>query len=523
MAFAAPKKTIKKAPVYYLIIDYRNEKLHSYYYKGLDGNVGLQKNSSRVKRVVLFRAKLLPRSCFPRVKDSEGGFAWRRKSSRSRNRTPPSSQRPTLLLPPMRCTTPAASTPEQLNSAPVVTTHVQRANALSADSFFSLGNSSHLPQPSAPSPGHLFYNSEDHSDITFMVGQEEWRFPSHSFILDKIPALLPTLLDSALGTPQSEEVRSRLSNMEASAGETVTPIILKLPNLQPEVFEQMYRYIYTGQVTFLTVESTLKLLRPSQVYHLPQLTSHCLSHISKNVTPSNVLLVLSHLLFPEARPDLQQTSLEEDTCCHDNENEQNELVVKCFLIVDRHADEILQSELFETLEHTLMVEIIKRDTLQVSSEAVVFDSVMRWACRACKKQRKELTSDNKCSVLEKALFLVRYLTMTPEEFLRGPVSHGVLTKEDKDIFLTRLTSPSSPSPLPERWSGWKISEKRKRQVALVSTVSSELSDADLGLSPSNSIQPVNTGKRNDGKKKSMSKKLLNGVGDLVICVIQLLD
>lgn len=263
------------------------------------------------------------------------------------------------------------------------------------------------------------------------------------------------------------------------------------------------------------MDSTLRLLRPSQLYHLPQLTSHCLSHISKNVTTSNVLLVLSHLLCPEAH---DHQPMDND---HDNDNERNELVFKCFLIVDHHADDVLQSELFETLENELMVEIVKRDTLEVSSEAVVFESVMRWACRACKKQRKELTADNKCSVLGKALFLVRYLTMTPEEFLRGPVSHGVLSKEDKEIFLCRLTTPSSPSPLPDRWNGWKISEKRKRLVSSASP-HSELSDADLGVSPTNSIQPVNA-KRNDGKKKSMSKKLLNGVGDLVICVIQLLD
>lgn len=279
-------------------------------------------------------------------------------------------------------------------------------------------------------------------------------------------------------------------------------------------------------MTFLTVDSTLRLLRPSQLFHLPQLTSHCLGHISKNVTTSNVLLVLSHLLCPEAH-DHQPMDNDNDSS-HDNDNERNELVFKCFLLVDHHADDVLQSELFETLEHELMVEIVKRDTLQVTSEAVVFESVMRWACRACKKQRKELTSDNKCSVLGKALFLVRYLTMTPEEFLRGPVSHGVLSKEDKEILLSRLTTPNSSSPLPDRWNGWKISEKRKKGVGMVSSVSphSEQSELDLGVSPTNSmIQPVNSSnaKRNDGKKKSMSKKLLNGVGDLVICVIQLLD
>ncbi|PRD31463.1 UNVERIFIED_CONTAM: BTB/POZ domain-containing protein 2 [Trichonephila clavipes] len=471
--------------------------------------------------------------CRPRVKDSEsGGGAWRRKNSskhpRRRSSTPP-TPRPTLLLPPMRYTGTLCSDINASTTAPVVTTRVQHREPETA--YLSLENthSQNRPLPSAPSPGHIFYNSEDHSDITFIVGQEEWRFPAHSFILGKTQSTLTALLKAAHGTGY-EELQSRLNNMEIQS-QPSSPIVLKLPNLQPEVFEQILRFIYTGQVTFLTVDSTLRLLHPSKIYHLPLLTTHCLSHISKNVSTSNVLIVLSHLLCPEVHHhfirqyDNDAPSVEE---CHDNDNERNELVFKCFLIVDHHADDVLQSELFETLELELMVEIVKRDTLQVSSEAVVFDSVMRWACRACKKQRKELTSENKRSVLGKALFLVRYLTMTPEEFLRGPVSHGILCKEDKEIFLYKLSNPNSPTvvSLPERWNGWKISEKRQSQqnLPIATPEMASTNNVDLTVMPSNSTQSANSNvKRNDRKKKSMSKKFLNGVGDLVICVIQLLD
>lgn len=275
-------------------------------------------------------------------------------------------------------------------------------------------------------------------------------------------------------------------------------------------------------MSFSSIDATLRLLHPCRMYHLPQLASRCLDHISKNVNAFNVLTVLSHLLRSEIHPPVDNNE------CHDNDNERNELVFKCFLIVDRHADEVLQSEAFETVEHELMVEIVKRDSLEISSEAVVFDSVMRWACRACKRQRKELTADNKCSVLDKALFLVRYLVMTPEEFLRGPVSQGVLSREDKDLFLSHLSNGAASSPpLPDRWNGWKINVRRQRCQSNLLPVASPHSDApstthEASVSPTNSVQPV-TAKRNERKKKSMSKKFLNGVGDLVICVIQLLD
>ncbi|KFM60453.1 BTB/POZ domain-containing protein 2, partial [Stegodyphus mimosarum] len=497
----------KKSPIYYVIIDFRHEKLHSHYYKGtdVDASVGRSSFLPSQRRVVLIRAKFYSKHCLPtKVKRSDSGIAWRRKNSskskhpQRKSSTPPSA-RPTLLLPPMRCTAGGLRAEENCSTAPVVTTRVQHGEhgRQPLDSF----NTQPLPEPSAPSPGHLFYNSEDHSDITFIVGQEEWRFPAHSFILGKTQPTFLSLLRAASSEKQYEEIRSRFLRNENMDPNLVPPVILKLPDMQPDVFEQILRYIYTNQVSFSTVDSTLRLLHPSQVYHLPQLTSHCLSHISKNVNPSNVLMVLSHLLCPEVHhpsinfspiTSLKDNSSNEEN--HENDNERNELVFKCFLLVDHHADEVLQSEYFETLEHELMVEIVKRDTLEVSSEAIVFDSVMRWACRACKKQRKELTSDNKCSVLGKALFLVRYLVMTPEEFLRGPVSQGVLSKEDKELFLSRLTTHNS-SPqisLPDRWSTWKIAVKRQNYHSLLPVTSphSELpsSNTDMSVSPSNSIQ-----------------------------------
>ncbi|GIY52372.1 hypothetical protein CEXT_727371 [Caerostris extrusa] len=218
---------------------------------------------------------------------------------------------------PMRCTETLCSDTGNTTTAPVVTTRVQHREA-DATTYLTLDNNSHtLPQPSAPSPGHLFYNSEDRSDITFIVGQEEWRFPAHSFILGKTQSTLSALLKAAQGS-QADELQTRLDLQS----EPVTPVVLKLSNMQPEVFEQILRYIYTGQITFLTVDSTLRLLHPSRIYHLPLLTTHCLKHISTNVNTSNVLIVLSHLLCPEIHHPSDDT-LEE---CHDNDNERNELV-----------------------------------------------------------------------------------------------------------------------------------------------------------------------------------------------------
>lgn len=84
--------------------------------------------------------------CLPsKVKRSEsGGVAWRRKNGSKakyparRSSTPP-NVRPTLLLPPMRCTTTVGLAEESSTTAPVVTTRVQQGEgAQIRDGFLSL-------------------------------------------------------------------------------------------------------------------------------------------------------------------------------------------------------------------------------------------------------------------------------------------------------------------------------------------------------------------------------------------------
>lgn len=72
------------------------------------------------------------------------------------------------------------------------------------------------------------------------MGQEEWRFPAHSFILGKTQPTLTALLRTASGS-QLEDLSVRLANPEATVAPLESPVVLKLPDLQPDVFEQILR------------------------------------------------------------------------------------------------------------------------------------------------------------------------------------------------------------------------------------------------------------------------------------------
>ena len=72
----------------------------------------------------------------------------------------------------------------------------------------------------------------------------------------------------------------------------------------------------------------------------------------------------------------------------------------------------------------------------ISSEMVLFDALMRWCVQQCKRCQLELTSQNYRRVLgDELIFSVRYLRMTEDQFVSGPMLSGLLHDADIAIIL----------------------------------------------------------------------------------------
>lgn len=243
----------------------------------------------------------------------------------------------------------------------------------------------------------------------------------------------------------------------------------------------------------------------------------------------------------------------------------NRLFFKCFTILDANAEFILKSDYVNKIDHSLLIDILSRDTLKIESELTTFDLVRRWSSQACLKTRKNLVSENKRLLAGKALYLVRYLTMSKEEFLEGPYVSDLLISEEKLVLLNAIHNDcvdqeaylydeaSSDLLISENGTinlddfdhrssqtlnhdlQWLLSEtkmnvKRKysRPTCLVAPNRINLSNNHALLDELNNDSNNNSkqyGNNNSGtiKKKTRSKKLLNGIGDFIICFIQLLD
>ena len=133
----------------------------------------------------------------------------------------------------------------------------------------------------------------------------------------------------------------------------------------------------------------------------------------------------------------------------------NALLKQCLELIDAQASAVLASEDIEDLDISAMNMVVCRETLNISKESEVFNALQRWSTRECKRQRLELTPENRRSVLEGSQYLVRYLVMSQDEFTKGPFRSGILTKEEEESILVStsllnsdhvLSSQSSAHP-----------------------------------------------------------------------------
>ena len=153
-------------------------------------------------------------------------------------------------------------------------------------------------------------------------------------------------------------------------------------------------------------------------------------------------------------------------CCDD-------LLKECLDLIDKQASYVLASEDIEDLDISALNMIVCRDTLRLrKGEVEVFQALKRWSTRECKRQRMELTSDNRRKVLEGAQYLVRYLTMGLEDYKSGPYKSGLLTAEESEAVFNAViigannseASASTTTDLPDHLLHWQHIWKKPRKI-----------------------------------------------------------
>jgi len=234
------------------------------------------------------------------------------------------------------------------------------------------------------------------------------------------------------------------------------------------------RFLSNKKVTFPSVPVALCSITASRKYKLSQFAFLAVTYIASNLSPGNVLVVLEKLIsssslccckkkvltLPSA-PALEVFDKEYLEDKHTNEqnkiNAEQEMydavVKKCLEVLDKNAVLILKSEQLEEIPLKMLQFILKRDTLCIPSELSALQALDRWSRVQCFLRNLPPSPSNKQAVLAGTQYLVRYLTMSPDQIKLGQAQCGLLREKEVFSILKAVSNPKCTCPLNRRLQG----------------------------------------------------------------------
>ncbi|RIA87327.1 hypothetical protein C1645_878103 [Glomus cerebriforme] len=233
-------------------------------------------------------------------------------------------------------------------------------------------------------------DDDEYYDITIEVGNDPYVkiFRAHMVILNY----------------RSPYLRRILSTNKKKNDETL--INIKLPNISPETFNVILRYIYGGKLSLKEFDDLdiFKILIAANELSLQELISHLQSFLIKN-----------KLSWMEQNFNLvYQTSFEIDSF--------SDLQKFCTEFITVKPHKIFNSSDFTSISENILISIIRHDNLQMS-QVQVWEHVLKWGIA----QNPELSSDPSSysnedfntlkNTLKKCIPFMKFTKFTSKEFL----------------------------------------------------------------------------------------------------------
>ena len=278
-------------------------------------------------------------------------------------------------------------------------------NALMADVWFSVGSDALLSQIQKQDVGQKpFFSRGAPSSPVYSMPK---KIPAHKYVLATASTVFYAMFYGGLAERDLKE-----------------PI--EVPDVEPGAFLVMLKYIYCDDVD-VNPDNVLATLYVAKKYIVPYLAQACVGFLESSLTAKNSCLLLAQSrLFDEQ--GLMQRSWE---------------------VIDAQAEMALSSDGFTEIDFLTMKAILARETLNCR-ETVVFKAAVSWAEAECQRQGISIDDPEekplKCrEVLGNALYLIRFTSMTVQEFADTVATSGVLTlQETTDMFL-HFTARQKPS------------------------------------------------------------------------------
>ncbi|CAH0594116.1 unnamed protein product [Chrysodeixis includens] len=256
-------------------------------------------------------------------------------------------------------------------------------------------------KPTVRERNAAMFNNQLMSDITFIVGGPGHTqvIPAHKYVLATASSVFYAMFYGGLAECKLE---------------------IEVPDVEPSAFLTLLKYIYCDEIQ-LEADTVLSTLYVAKKYIVPHLAKACVNYLETSLTAKNACLLLSQSrLFEE--PELMQ---------------------RCWEVIDAQAEMALTSDGFVDIDVSTLESVLARETLNCK-EINLFEAALAWAHAECLRREIDPTPTNKRAMLGGAIYLIRFPTMSLEEFANSAAQIGILTPQETiDIFL-HFTASSKP-------------------------------------------------------------------------------
>ena len=256
---------------------------------------------------------------------------------------------------------------------------------------------------------HMF-NNPSMSDIQFTCGESKRKhFYAHKYVLATSSPVFYAMFYGDLAEKNS---------------------VIHLEDADEESFEEFLRFLYTDECT-ITPEIAVRVMYLAKKYMAPCLLEECISILKNSLNTQNVFTILEKgVQFDE-----------------------EELQKKCWEVVCSQTHKAVTSDNFNNVSKQTVDHLLKQETLDVK-EVELFKAVLKWSDHECKRKGLEATGENKRAILDEAVYQIRFLSMTQEEFAQNVSSSGVLTSEEVVSIYDEFNDKEVPS------FKWKLSKRK---------------------------------------------------------------
>ncbi|OQV20626.1 putative BTB/POZ domain-containing protein 2 [Hypsibius exemplaris] len=279
-----------------------------------------------------------------------------------------------------------------------------------------------------------------------MAGTKTWQDSKHirkrtKYLLENTTSI-PTDIIFKVGTPASTATVENISahRLVLAMGSIVFHAmfygnlreqvgIIPVPDVEPEAFWIMIRYLYSEDVTGLTMENVMETIYCAKKYLIKQLVHRCRLFLQAELKIDDAWSILF-----KAREIAKEDQIAE---------------VALRFICSR-ASEALSCTQFLSVPFNLLREILKRNDFAIASENRVYEAVHRWGMANYSNE----DGDQLRNISELVRDCVRLRLMKPVDIANGPEKDQVLVGDELaqlyQFLFRKPDAPFLPSPIPFR-------------------------------------------------------------------------